>query len=79
MTTETRTNHSKPVSSRWQKFQWWSTAIAEAIDYDPQVHAEANTKHLRSEVDRLINRVNELEERQQAESASVKSDAADGR
>ena len=75
MTTETRTIHTKPFASRWQRFQWWSAAVAEAIDYDPQVQVETNMKHLRSEVDRLNTRVIELEEQHRNESVSANSDS----
>jgi len=75
MTTETHTGHSKHFPSRWQRLRLWSTAVAEAIDYDPQVRVEANMKQMRSEVDRLNARVIELEGQHRSESASAKSDS----
>ena len=78
MTTETHTGQPKLFPSRWQRFRLWSTAVAKAFDYDPQVQVEGNMKQLRSEVDRLNTRVIELEEQHRSESASAKSDSVHG-
>ncbi len=47
--------------TRWQKIATWLTNFEEAINYDPQAHANARIKYLSERLERLESRVNELE------------------
>ena len=47
--------------TRWQKLLAWLTRFDEAMNYDPQVHANARIRYLSEGLERLESRVNEPE------------------
>ncbi len=47
--------------TRWQKLLAWLTRFDEAMNYDPQAHANARIRYLSEGLERLESRVNELE------------------
>ena len=47
--------------TRWQKIATWLTNFEEAMNYDPQAHANARIWYLSEGLERLESRVNELE------------------
>ena len=62
MTTQIKTAITGQKPSRWQKLLAWLNAFEEAMDYDPQ---EASIKYLKTEVEQLSARLEEVEGRNQ--------------
>lgn len=65
MTARIETAIAEQAHSPWQKLLAWLTAFEQAMDHDPQEHANASIKHLRAEVDRLNARLDAFEGRNQ--------------
>ncbi len=61
MTTHIETIRNQENQSSWKRFTSWINWFATAIDYDPHEITESRVSHIGKEVERLRDRVRELE------------------
>lgn len=61
MTIQTITQSDSPKTSLLRKFTAWLAAFGEAMDYRPEDYASDQIRQLKSEIEALKSRLNELE------------------
>ncbi len=59
--------------SRWQKFVAWINDLGMAIDYDSYANTDLKVRHVLQELEKLENRVRELEGRSQSKILGIDS------